>query len=596
MRAEAQPPPETTGTAIDPITFEVIRNALQSAAEEMSVSLQRSAFSTNVKTRLDYSCAIFDRETRLVAQAFSQPAHLGIQAYVTTQAVAEYGADNVGPGDVLAVNDPHRGGSHLNDIFLITPAFYAGMLVGWVGSSAHHVDVGGGSPASLGAFTEIFQEGICLPVVKMVEAGVFDSDLLKFFLANIRGQREVAGDLRAQVASNEVGVQRLTEILQRFGREQMELYSGWLIDYSARRTRAEIERLPDGVYTAGDWLDDDGINDEPIHLSIAVSIQGDRIAFDFAGTDAQRRGPMNATKSITSTGCYYALKCLIDPDIPLNQGFYDSAEILIPTGSCLGAEWPSACVGCWELVARIPDIVFRALSSALPGKMPACSKSMICNLGFGGMDPRSQSGYYTFMETIGGGLGGRSWSDGPDAMQANIQNTQNAPIEETESNYAVRILQYSLVPDSEGAGRYRGGLGLRRDYVFPDHEPSFSILADRRISRPWGLFGGHPGRVARYVRIRDGHEEELPSKTTFLVAPGDVISVRTCGGGGYGVPHERDTALVLRDVLEGKISPRRAADVYGVVIDEAGKLVDEAETAARRRSPEKSAFRPEEGS
>jgi N-methylhydantoinase B len=567
----------------DPITFEVVRSSLQSVAEEMSVSLQRSAFSTNVKTRLDYSCAIFDAGCRLVAQAFSQPAHLGIQAYVTRKAVAEYGPKNVGPGDVLAVNDPHRGGSHLNDIFLITPAFRDGRLVGWAGSSAHHVDVGGGAPGSLGSFTEVFQEGICFPVVKLVHAGEFQPDLIKFVLANIRSAREVKGDLAAQVASNAVGVKRILELIERFGLDELLSYTDELIRYSGRRTRAEIARLPDGVYSATEWLDDDGVTAERLNLQVTVTKAADKIRFDFSGTDAQRRGPMNATTSITSTGCYYALKCLIDPDIPLNQGFYDCVEIIIPTGTCLSATWPSACVGCWELVARIPDMVFTALSPALPELMPACGKSMICNLGFGGLDPRTGD-YYTFMETVGGGYGGRSSSDGPDAIQTHIQNTQNAPIEETEINYPVRIVRYSLVEDSEGAGRFRGGLGLRRDYEFPDHEPSFTLLADRRLSVPWGLFGGLSGKAARYLLLRDNEEIELPSKTTFVVSPGEVVSVQTCGGGGYGHPHDREPALVARDIVEGKIDRARAESVYGIAFDAAGNTADPDGSVRRRNA------------
>ncbi len=566
----------------DPILFEVIRNALVEATEEMSVSIQRSAFSTNVKTRLDYSCAFVDSQGRMVAQAFCQPAHLVTIGRLVPRAIREYGAGNLEPGDMLVVNDPHRQGSHLNDIFLIAPFFHRGELVGYVSNCCHHVDVGGGAPASIGAFREIYQEGIILPVVKLVSRGEVHPGLWKMILANVRAAKEVGGDLRAQIAANNMGMRRLTALLDRYGKETLDFYIERLLEYTARRIEGELEKLPQGTYEAEGWLDDDGITDRPVHLKAKVTLDGPRIAFDFTGADPQRFAPMNSNLTQTFTACVYVLKCLVDPDIPVNEGFYQPIEVTAPKGSALNARHPGAIVGGWEVSMRLCEVLFKAFSKAVPDRVPAGTKGMICHVGFGGEDPRTGD-YYTFLETLAGGYGGRNRSDGPDAVQTHIQNTQNAPIEETELNYPVRITRYNLIPDSEGAGRFRGGLGLCREYVFPEHEPVFTTLADRAKFPPWGLFQGGDGQPARYLSISNGNPRKLPSKGTAQVELNEHVRVETCGGGGYGPPWERDPELVLRDVREEKISPARARDAYGVVVDTERWTVDLAETQRLRQ-------------
>ena len=566
----------------DPILFEVIRNALVEATEEMSVSIQRSAFSTNVKTRLDYSCAFVDSRGRMVAQAFCQPAHLVTIGRLVPRAVREYGAGNLEPGDMLVVNDPHRQASHLNDIFLIAPFFHRGELVGYLSNCCHHVDVGGGAPASIGAFREIYQEGIILPVVKLVSRGEVHPGLWKMILANVRAAKEVAGDLRAQIAANNMGMRRLTALLDRYGKETLDFYIERLLEYTARRIEGELENLPQGTYEAEGRLDDDGITDRPVHLRARVTLKDRKIAFDFTGADPQRPAPMNSNLTQTFTACVYVLKCLVDPDIPVNEGFYQPIEVFAPKGSALNARHPGAIVGGWEVSMRLCEVLFKALSAAVPDRVPAGTKGMICHVGFGGEDPRTGD-YYTFLETLAGGYGGRIRSDGPDAVQTHIQNTQNAPIEETELNYPVRITRYNLIPDSEGAGRFRGGLGLCREYVFPEHEPVFTTLADRARFPPWGLFQGGDGQPARYLSISNGDPRKLPSKGTATVGLGEHVRVETCGGGGYGPPWERDPELVLRDVREEKISAARARDAYGVSVDTDRWTVDLAETGRLRR-------------
>ena len=563
----------------DPILFEVIRNALVEATEEMSVSLQRTSYSTNIKTRLDYSCAYVDAQGRMVAQAFCQPAHLVTIGRLVPRAVEEYGAENLEPGDILLVNDPHRQASHLNDVFLISPFFYRDQLAGYVSNTCHHVDVGGGAPASIGAFREIYQEGFILPVVKLVSRGEIDGEVWKLFLANVRAKKEVAGDLRAQIAANNMGMRRLSALFDRYGRDTLDFYVDKLLEYTEDRARAELESLPRGTFEAQGWLDDDGVSDRPVHLKARVTLDGRSVRFDFTGSDRQRAAPMNSNLTQTFTACVYVLKCLLDPDIPVNEGLYQLIEVVAPAGSAVNARRPGAIVGGWEVSVRLCEVLFKALAPALPHAVPAGTKGMICQVGFGGRDPRSGE-YYSYYETAAGGYGGRSRTDGPDAVQTHFQNTQNAPIEEIESNYPVRITRYGLIPDSEGPGRHRGGLGLCREYVFVGHEPSYTILADRVRFPAWGLFGGRAGKTARYVLIGENGETDLPSKATVQLEKGQSVRLESCGGGGYGSPYERDPEQVLADVRQEKISPLRARDEYGVAVT--GCEIDMAETERLR--------------
>ena len=563
---------------LDPITFEVIRNALVAATDEMVLALRKSAYSTNIKTRSDFSCAFFDAQLRSVAQGFSQPVHLGSMVEQVPRAVRDYGPEKLGPGDVLIVNDPFRSGVHLNDVSLVSPAYHDGDLLGYVANLAHHVDVGGGAPASIGAFREVFQEGVIIPPVKLVEGGRIVDDVFQLILAQIRSKAETAGDFRAQIAANTTGVRRLQALVARHGHATIVSAMGDLLDYTERRTRAELAALPHGVYEAEGTVDTDGYSDEPVLLRARVELSADGVAFDLAGSDAQRRAPVNSTYAMTFSACAYALKCLIDPDLPVNDGFYRLVTLDAPRGSVTNCTWPSPVVGGWETQTRLVDVIFRALLPALPERLPAGTKAMMCHAGFGGVDPQT-SEYYCFLETFAGGYGGRASSDGPDAVQTHGQNTENAPVEETELNYPVRVTRLSLVDDSEGAGRFRGGLGLRKDYLF-DRPTTFTVLADRTARGPWGVFGGHDGRPAEYVLIRGGAERRLPAKATVELQAGDVVSYRTCGGGGYGPPRERDPASVLRDVLEEKVSVERARDVYGVAV--ADRRLDEAATEALR--------------
>ncbi len=564
----------------DPIKFEVIRNALIEATEEMTIALRRSAYSTNIKTRADFSCAFFDKELQPVAQSFTQPVHLGSLSQSVPRVIREYGPENLGPGDAILSNDPYLGGVHLNDITLISPVYYDGELFGYVANLAHHVDVGGGAPASIGAFREVFQEGVIISAVKMVENGEIVPDVFRLVLAQIRSKHETAGDFRAQVASNNTGVRRLTALLDRMGAETVAFYIDQLLAYTERRTRAEIAKLPQGVFTADGYVDNDGYTDEPVRLVGKLVINDNGVLFDLNGSEPQRRAPVNSTYAQTFSACAYVLKSLIDPDIPVNAGFYRLVQIDAPLGTVVNCSPPGPVVGGWETQVRLNDVLFKALAPAIPDRIPAGTKAMMCQMGFGGTSPRTGE-LYAYYETMAGGYGGRVTSDGPDAVQCHGQNTENAPIEETEINYPVHIARYELVDDSDGAGKYRGGLGLRRDYRF-DHEVSFTILADRDRWGPWGLFGGDDGEIARYTLNPDAEAVKLGSKVTVQLKPGDVVRVQSCGGGGYGPAIERDPQLVLRDVHEGKVSLERAQEIYRVAIDPDTWTVDEAETEKLR--------------
>ncbi len=566
---------------MDPIQFEVIRSSFVAAADEMGIALRKAAYSTNIKTRADFSCALFDSKLRLIAQSFSQPVHLASMSRMVPNAVRQYGVENLGPGDALVMNDAYRGGVHLNDVAIIAPFFNAGVLQGFAATIAHHVDIGGYAPGGYCISTELYQEGIILPPAKLVSGGKIVEDVFQIILANIRAPRQTAGDFRAQIAAALLGQKRMGEIVSRFSRPTVELFVDELIDYTERWSRKEISALPEGDYYSECFLDDDGITDVPIRLVLRAKIGGGRVSFDLTGTDKQRSSPMNATLTQTYSPLAYVVKCLIDSNVPTNEGFYKLIDVKAPEGTVVNAQRPVGVVGGWEVAIRLCDLAFRAFSDAMPLKVLASTKGINCHMACGGRDPRNGE-YYAFIETIAGGYGGRPTKDGLDAVQAHMQNTENSAIEETENNYPFMITRYELVNDSEGAGRFRGGVGVRRDWKFRDHAATLTIFSDNRKFAPWGLFGGGSGASSKYILNPDGENKELPSKITLSLAPDSVISYRTPGGGGYGPALERDPQAVLGDVINAKVSVGRAREAYGVVINLAAREVDEEATRRLR--------------
>src|SRR5262244_3697052 len=388
-RAVLDTPPQA-GSAfsagIDPVRFEVLRNALLAITEEMGATLRRAAYSTNIKTRGDFSCAFFDRELRTIAQAFAQPSHLGSLAHIVPRAIQTYGAEHLQPGDGILMNDPYLGGVHLNDITLITPVFYRHDLVGYVANIAHHVDVGGGAPGSIGVSSEIYQEGLVIPPVRFVKAGQIDPDIFALIRSNFRGTREISGDFRAQTAANRLGAQRIEALVAQHGAATLTHYLEELLSYTERRTRATFAEFPDGRFPAEMLMDGDGVTDTPVRLAATVTIERGRVSVDLTGCDDQRKSPTNATSSQTYSGVVYVLKCLIDPDIPVNDGFYRLIDIRSRPGSVVCAQHPAAVAAGWEIAMQLCDLLFRALAPALPGRVVAGTKGCVCNIAFGGMN------------------------------------------------------------------------------------------------------------------------------------------------------------------------------------------------------------------
>ncbi len=388
------------------------------------------------------------------------------------------------------------------------------------------------------------------------------------------------GDYQAQLGANRIGEKRFAELHGSYGRDAVDSYLDELLDYTERRVRAAIKELPDGEYEARDEMDGDGIVDEPVELVLTLAVEGDELTIDFTGTADENEGPLNCTPAMAFAGTMSVIMAFIGEDLPKNDGFYRPIETITPAGTMVNPTYDRPVAGGWEIPMRAGDLVTKAFADAVPEETIGATKGIVCNVAYGGTDPRDDEAY-VYYETVAGGYGGRAEKDGMDAVQTHFQNTANSPIEELEDEIPVYVRRYELITDSEGAGRQRGGLGVRRDLEFYDHGASFSLLTDRTRSKPWGVFGGHAASSARFYRNPDtAAEETLASKSTTKLDPNEVVSVQTPGGGGYGDPLDRDPQAVLADVRDGKVSAAKAADEYGVVIDEG---VDTAATEAKRR-------------
>ncbi|TYL38316.1 5-oxoprolinase [Natronococcus pandeyae] len=560
----------TDADSIDPVTLEVLRNQLESVAEEMGQTLIRGAYSPNIKERRDCSTALFDAEGRMIAQAEHIPVHLGAMPEAV-DAVREFDPE---PGDVFVLNDPFAGGTHLPDVTMVSPiapAESAGddgdeadesdetdetlegaetdadrEIVGYAVSRAHHADVGGMTPGSMPAGArEIYQEGLRLPPTRLVEDGEIREDVRSLVLANVRNPRERRADLRAQLAANDRAADRLAALFDEHGRATVLEGFDAVIDYSAERMRDQVRELPDGTYEATDVLEGDGITDEDIEISVAVTVDGEAIEVDFAGTAGQLEGNLNAPLAVAKSAVYFVVRCVTDPEIPPNHGCYDPVEVHAPDGSLLNPNPPAAVVGGnVETSQRVTDVVFTALAAAAPERVPAQSQGTMNNLTVGARD-----GSFTYYETIGGGFGARADADGMDGVQVGMTNTLNTPVESIETEYPLRIERYALRPDSGGRGRQRGGLGLERT-VTVEKDATVSLLTERRRHAPSGVVGGESG--ARGENLIDG--ESVPAKTTVDVDAGTTVTVRTPGGGGHGDPEERDSGALEQDRADEKIT------------------------------------------
>lgn len=528
----------------DPFRLEVsvraslAQHLLSAIAEEMGALLRKAAYSPNIKERRDYSCALFDAQGRMTAQAAHIPVHLGSMPLSVASAIAAF--DDLEAGDVIILNDPFRGGTHLPDITLVTPVFISPtgsledkgqrQLFGFAASRAHHADVGGMTAGSMPVSREIFQEGVIIPPLKLVKAGQLDQGLFDLILANVRTPVERAGDLWAQIAANQRGVERLQGLAARYGPGEVNFYTDALLAYTERMTRRLIADLPDGVYRFTDYLDDDGVSEEPAPIQVAVTINGDRAVVDFSGSAPQQPGSINAVYAITLSAVYYVFHSLIGLDVPNNSGCLAPLEVIAPEGSVVNARPPAAvAAGNVETSQRIVDVLLGALAAAAPSRVPAASQGTMNNLTIGGSDPQP----FAYYETTGGGMGALPGADGPSAVHSHMTNTLNTPIEALEYAYPLRVLRYEIRRGSGGEGRYRGGDGIRRDLMALAPAQA-TLIGERRRFPPYGLHGGQPGQPGQNVLIRDGREQALPGKCSLYLKRGDILSIRTPGGGGYG--------------------------------------------------------------
>lgn len=522
----------------DPIRVEIFKHLFAALAEEMGAVLRKASYSPNIKERRDFSCAVFDAAGNMIAQAAHIPVHLGsmpLSVAAAVDAFAGPGRGGLAPGDVIALNDPFHGGTHLPDITLVSPVFLETepQPFGYVACRAHHADVGGMSPGSMPVAREIYQEGLIIPPVKLVRAGQVDQGLLDLILANVRTPQERAGDLWAQIAANQRGAARLVEMVARYGAPEVAGYMAALLAYTERMTRSLLQGLPDGEYRFRDFLDDDGVGGEPVPIQVAVTVQGDTARVDFSGSAPQQKGSINAVYAITLSAVYYVFRSLLGLDVPNNAGCLAPVTVIAPPGSVVNAQPPAAVAGGnVETSQRIVDVLLGALAQAAPGRVPAASQGTMNNLTIGGWDAR-QGRAFAYYETIGGGMGARPGSDGPDAVHSHMTNTLNTPAEALEYAYPLRVVAYGVRRGSGGAGRFRGGDGIRRDIQVLG-EAQVTLLSDRRKSGPYGLAGGAAGQPGENVLVREGEETPLSGKGTFELRAGDVISIRTPGGGGYG--------------------------------------------------------------
>jgi N-methylhydantoinase B len=508
---------------LDPVALSVLASALAGISEEMGAVLIRGSYSSNIKERRDCSTALFDSAGRMVAQAEHIPVHLGAMP----EAVRAVMDLDPRPGDVFAINDPYSGGTHLPDITLVSPVAYEGDVIGYAVTRAHHSDVGGMRPGSAPSDSrEIFQEGIIIPPVRLVRDGRYVDDVLGLILANVRTPAIRRGDLRAQIAANRIAETRIAELIGRRGEDTVLAAFDEVIRYTERRTREVVKGLPDGEFEAEDFMEGDGTTDEDIPIRAKVRVEGDSVTIDFAGTSGAVAGNVNCPLPVTRSACFFALRVLLPDDVPANAGTYAPLSIAAPEGSLVNAQSPSAVVaGNVETSSRIADTVLTALSNFAPGTLPAQGQGTMNNLVIGGRG----NGGWTYYETIGGGQGASSKGPGPSGVHVGMSNTFNTPIESFEQEYPMRVERYELLYDSGGGGEHRGGAGIVRS-VRVLEPASLSLLTDRRRHPPQGVEGGKPGNVGR--NLLNG--EELPPKTSRELEAGDVVTVETPGGGGYG--------------------------------------------------------------
>ncbi len=583
----------------DPISLQVIGHALTSISREMGVTLSRTSCSPIFNEGNDYSCAVFDTRGQMVSHGEFLPIHLGSMAFATHAVTSSFADEDLDPGDMVILNDPYLGGTHLPDVTLVAPIFHEHRLLGYAVNRAHHLDIGGTAPGSFySQARENYQEGLRIAPIKLVKSGVVDRHLLELIVGNTRLPVQLRVDLEAQMSANRTAIQRLQSLAERYGADQIDAAMTVLLDQSESRTREAIKALTDGEYTATDFIDNDGITDVPRAITVTVRIKGDQAEVDFTGSSPQVEGPLNSVLGYTYAGVYMVFQAATDPDIKPNAGCYRAITINAPKGSIVNPHFPAACTGGNEIAGVVHNTVFRALASIPRGEdgsgphVMACDQGSSNNMIISGRNP-ADGGRYVIYEYPEGGWGANSERDGLSAIWSIVGNTWNVPVEVVEERFPVRVERYELRQDSGGAGTHRGGLGIRRDHRILDHDASVSILANRVRIPPWGLDGGLSGAPARFVIEPETQEErdaapEFGSKAFDVrLASGSVISQWTAGGGGWGDPADRDPDAVATDVLEGYISRDAARETYLVELTPDGHVDADATRCLRDQRSER---------
>ena len=550
----------------DPITLEILQNSLRSITDETYIALTKAAYSTNIKERRDHSTALTDTHGRLVVQAEnSLPIHLASMLGMMDQLLAKYRPEDMSEGDIFVANDPYvAGGTHLPDVNLAMPCFVDGQLLGFLCNIAHHADIGGMTPGSMaGGMSEIYQEGLRIPLVRLFTAGELNQDIFDLLLLNVRVPHERRGDYFAQVAACRLGSRRLNELALRYGAATLTAAFAAIMDRTENRLRSGITQIPDGTYEFTDVLDNDGMGTKDIPISVSINVLGDDIFFDFEGTGPQMKGNFNLTFNATQSAVYYVLKAMLDPDLPNNHGLIRAVNITAPPGTLVNANHPAAVAGRANTTQRVVDVLIGALASALPEQAVGAANGANVTAVFYGHDPRHDRPY-VYLETLGGGFGGRFTKDGKDGVQVHITNTSNLPVEAIEVEYPLLVESYCLIEDSGGAGKFRGGMGIRRIVRPVGHNSVFSGMGERFVHQPWGIFGGKSGATGRFsLRGPSRNDETLPDKPNHVpFSPDHAIVIETPGAGGYGPPTERDKATLAADYRSGKFSGAYMAEHY----------------------------------
>ncbi len=566
---------------IDPITFAVIKNGLDAIVDEMAYDVMRTARSEIVKDVMDFSAAICEMSGNMIAQAKTVALHLGAVPEAMGVVLEHYG-DDLAPGDAVVLNDPYQGGMHLPDIFMFMPVFHGPDLQGFTVVICHHTDVGGrvaGSNAS--DSTEIYQEGLRIPALKLFEKGEINSTLVKMIDLNVRLPDRVIGDLKAQFAACQTGAREMGKLFDRYGAETAQAYFTELLDYAERMTREEIREWPDGTYEFTDYIDDDGFIDTPLPIAIAITVHGDSVTVNYEGTAPQVPAALNSTKSYTNSCTYLSIRCVLKGDIPNNAGVFRAIDVKAPDASIVNPKLPAAVAARALTGYRIVDAMFGALAQIVPDRVPAAGEggnTVVCLGGY-----REDGSPFIIVDMICGAWGGRPDKDGIEAITNPSQNLSNTPVETMESQHPVRVEEYALVPDSCGAGEYRGGLGVARSYRLLADEASLQLRADRMKIRPYGLAGGNEaGPAVNEITTSDGNYVSLPSKINRKMDRGELVRHVQPGGGGFGDPFMRDPQRVARDVWNTKISAGYAREHHRVVVDPDTGELDEAATAVLR--------------